>query len=77
MDKGIVVETKDLTKSYDGVTVVDHLNLVFLTLVGDIKLAPVGAKAGGLDFVFLGDVGVLVLAAGGADEGFNLAIGAT
>jgi len=27
MDKGIVVETKDLTKSYDGVTVVDHLNL--------------------------------------------------
>jgi len=27
MDKRIVVETKDLTKSYDGVTVVDHLNL--------------------------------------------------
>jgi len=27
MDKRIVVETKDLTKTYDGVTVVDHLNL--------------------------------------------------
>jgi ABC-2 type transport system ATP-binding protein len=27
MDKRIVVEAKDLTKSYDGVTVVDHLNL--------------------------------------------------
>ena len=27
MDEKIVVETKDLTKSYDGVTVVDHLNL--------------------------------------------------
>jgi len=27
MDKKIVVETQDLTKRYDGVTVVDHLNL--------------------------------------------------
>jgi len=27
MDKRIVVETKDLTKTYDGTTVVDHLNL--------------------------------------------------
>jgi len=27
MDKGIVVETKDLTKSYNGTTVVDRLNL--------------------------------------------------
>ena len=27
MDKRIAVETEDLTKSYDGVTVVDHLNL--------------------------------------------------
>jgi ABC-2 type transport system ATP-binding protein len=27
MDKQIVLETKDLTKTYDGVTVVDHLNL--------------------------------------------------
>ena len=27
MDKRIVVEAKDLTKSYNGVTVVDHLNL--------------------------------------------------
>ena len=27
MSKKIAVETKDLTKSYDGVTVVDHLNL--------------------------------------------------
>jgi ABC-2 type transport system ATP-binding protein len=27
MDKQIVVEAKDLTKNYDGVTVVDHLNL--------------------------------------------------
>jgi len=27
MDKKIVVETRDLTKRYDGTTVVDHLNL--------------------------------------------------
>jgi len=27
MDKKLVVETKDLTKKYDGTTVVDHLNL--------------------------------------------------
>jgi len=27
MSQGIIVETKDLTKSYDGTTVVDHLNL--------------------------------------------------
>ena len=27
MGEKIVIETKDLTKSYDGITVVDHLNL--------------------------------------------------